>query len=161
METKIYGPAGQANPASNPCPLQNISALALSPDGKRIASGSDNSGYAYYSVEFKVWDAEKGTELFSHYTPIDYSVFVNGNSNGKHIYTRATLSMIYLWDTSTGKKLNSITGGSNEIRYADMSPDGTYIAGALSDTDIIKIWDTETGREINTISNPPAMPGRL
>jgi WD40 repeat protein len=133
-------------------PQTNVTALAFSPDGKRIVLGSDNNADALYSVHFKVLDFETGIVRHSLFTPVDYSNFAACAPDGKHPYTRASGNIMKVWNTATGRELTRITGGWRDIRYAGLSPDGKYLAGALSDSDLIKIWDTASGSEVRTIS---------
>jgi WD40 repeat protein len=133
-------------------PLTRVTALAFSPDGKQIAVGSDNNASAYYSVHFKILDFETGASRFSLFTPSDCSSFAVCNPDGKHIYTHASHNIMKIWDTATGREVSRITGDWRDIRYAGISPDGKYLAGALEDSDIIKIWDAVTGSELHSIS---------
>jgi WD40 repeat protein len=130
----------------------NVTALAFSPNGKHIAFGSDNNAIAYYSVTFKMLDLETSTPRYSIVTPVDATLFAVCDPDGEHLYTRASLNILKVWDTASGMELSRITGDWRDIHYADISPDGKYLAGALADSDTVKIWDAVTGSEIHSIS---------
>jgi WD40 repeat protein len=120
-----------------------LTALALAPDARRLATGNLPS-------VIKVWDAATATELRTlsgHKRPVGQLAF---SPDGRLLASVSPGEACKLWDVETGQVVRTFgtEGGSNEGRVA-FSADGTRLAVATEDT--IRLWDTETGRLIHTL----------
>ncbi len=56
---------------------------------------------------------------------------------------------IVVWEISTGRELNTITGHTGQIRTTAFSPDGKQIASGATDK-MVKLWETSSGKELHT-----------
>jgi len=122
-----------------------ISDVEFSPDGKRIASSSDDG-----AKPIKVWDFETGKELFT--LEISDPNNVSFSSDGKRIVSSG-YSTIKVWDSKTGKIMLTLRPNDQEGRvssprmYVAISPDGKRIASSGHGkvggkiVDIVKVWD--------------------
>ncbi len=126
--------------------------IALSPDGKRIASGRMGT--------ITIWDTESGAEVLTfeesgkHFTgPFAF------NPDGTRIVSggwhrtdsgRST-PMIKVSDTSSGKVLMTLAGHEGRVHCVAVSPDGERIVSGSFDK-TVKVWDASTGEEIRTLS---------
>jgi hypothetical protein len=110
-----------------------IRSLALSSDGKTIASGSDQ--------RIMIWDAQTGElrkSFFGHpdwirglvTTPDDQFLLSIGNTN------------IKIWDLMTGELLNKIHVHENTIRGMAMSQDGKILVTG-SREGVVKVWKVQ------------------
>jgi eukaryotic-like serine/threonine-protein kinase len=127
-------------------------ALAWSPDGRYIASGSGDE------KSLQIWRARTGKCLWSTlnstasidalvWSP-DGSLLAGGNENG----------VIKIWQTQTGKKLLTYEGhvidesgdGFHGVSELVWSPDGTQIASVARDR-TLQVWNATTGQVILTI----------
>jgi len=121
-----------------------VTSLALSPDGKRIISGS-------LDKTIKVWAVETGNELM---TLQGHKEFVNSvavSPDGRRIASGSADKTIRVWDIGTGTELMTIaTGHEEEVSNVAFSPDGKLIVAGSSGGSI-KVWDASNGTEIATL----------
>jgi WD40 repeat protein len=144
------GYQGRSGPVITP----TVITLGWSPDGQRIASGSNMGGV-------HVWDAATGGHVLA-YQEHSGSVLVLGWSpDGKRIASGSADQTVQVWDATTGK--TSLTygghtsGGHSGIVWTlAWSPDGKRIAsggndgGYGSDTKTVQVWDAVTGGHVFT-----------
>ena len=115
----------------------SVWAVAFSPDGKRIASGSGDE-------TIKLWDATTGDlqkTLAGHSGSVWAVVF---SPDGKWIASGSNDKTIKLWDATTGDLQKTLAGHSGWVWAVAFSPDGKWIASGSGDK-TIKLWDATTG----------------
>lgn len=109
-----------------------IYALALSPDGKTLATGS-------YDQKIKLWHVETGAEsllLKGH----NGGVFgLSYRPDGKVLASASADRTVKLWDVATGKRLDTLSQPLKEQTTVTFSPDGKTLAAAGVDNRI-RLW---------------------
>jgi len=116
--------------------------VAISPDGKRVVS---------VAGDIRIWDLETGQEL-----PFFEDAYVGGiacvtfSPDGKNIISGGSRGNIHIWDATTGKVRQSLTGHTSDLRSIAVSSDGKRIASGSQDK-TIKIWDSKTLQELFTL----------
>ena len=105
-----------------------VYAVAFSPDGKFLATGSDK--IAKYA---QLWDCETGkrTRVFEGHTKSVRSVAFS--KDGKRLLTGSLDKTAALWDVETGKLLIEFKGHSLSVNSVAFSPDETQIVSTGQD----------------------------
>ncbi|NWJ95119.1 MAG: hypothetical protein HXX20_04985, partial [Chloroflexi bacterium] len=81
----------------------------------------------------------------------DTVISVAYSPDGKTLASGSDDNSIKLWETSTGKLLNTLTGHSSYVWSVAYSPDGKTLASGSYDKSI-KVWEVSTGKLLNTLT---------
>ncbi|KAF5382400.1 hypothetical protein D9757_009813 [Collybiopsis confluens] len=117
-----------------------ILAVAFSPDGSKIVSGS-------YDQIVRIWDAVGGQQLAqldghtSMVTSVAFSPDASKVVSGSYDRT------VCIWDGATGQQLAQLHGHSDWVKSVAFSPDGSKIVSGSEDK-TVQIWDAMTGQQL-------------
>jgi WD40 repeat protein len=113
--------------------------IAVSPDGKRIVSGSSDK-------TLQLWDADLGIALGEplrgHINAVQSVAF---SPDGKRIVSGSSDKTLQLWDAGLGVALGEpLRGHINAVQSVAFSPDGKRIVSGSSDS-TLRLWDADKG----------------
>ncbi|OCH86524.1 WD40 repeat-like protein, partial [Obba rivulosa] len=131
-ETIIHGHEGQVN------------SVAFSPDGRRIASGSDDK-------TIRMWDAQTGELVAAPFNGHQGWVWsVAFSPDGQRIASGSYDKTIRVWDAQTGDPVTvPLKGHEGWVNCVAFSPDSHRIVSGSSDK-TIRMWDAQTGDPVAT-----------
>ncbi len=117
-----------------------VTAVAFSPDGRTLASGSQR-------FVIKLWDVATGAELRS--IPCGMVNSLAFSPDGKTLASggEEIIADVKLWDVATGTPRQTLKGHSE---YVAFSPDGTLASGSSDKT--VRLWDVATGAQLRSFT---------
>ncbi len=110
-----------------------VTSVAFSPDGKRLASASDDPTVK----TVKVWDAATGQELPTPKIDTIGEFIVAFTPDGQRLASASYDQTVRVWDAATGQELLTLKGGGVSVAF---SPDGQRLASGRGDG-TVKVWD--------------------
>ena len=117
-----------------------VNDIAWSPDGIRLASGSDDQ-------TVRIWEASSGLELMSlkatgAVTELEFSC------DGSRLFA-ACGEVVRVWNPHNGVELEALEGHSSDITALCLSRDATRLVTIASEA--AKIWDVPSGEELASL----------
>jgi len=123
----------------------NVYAMDISPDGKYLVIGSDDS-------IVKVWDLLNGRNVKIFKVKKYLVDFIKITPDGKAIITTSDDNDINLWDLKTGKELKTFKNGFDGglVNVIVLADNGKKLISG-SDSSLVKIWDMKTGKVLKVL----------
>ena len=120
-----------------------VECVAWSPDGKKIASASDDK-------TVKLWEAATGKLLSTLQGHTDKVTSVTWSPDGETLASGSSDQTVKLWNVATGKLLTSLQGHAANVISVAWSPDGKTLASGSIDQ-MVKLWEAATGKLLGTL----------
>lgn len=120
----------------------NGGGIAVSPDGKTVATGQDDGRVA-------IWDLASGhrvSTLVGHTGSVTAVVY---SPNATNLYSGSFDNTVAVWDIATGRMLRRLSGRSPILGLA-VSPDGRVLLVRSADG-LLRHWDISTGKILSEV----------
>jgi WD40 repeat protein len=117
-----------------------VFAVACSPDGRHIVSGSGDA-------TVRVWDADRGADVACFRGHRGRVRAVAYSRDGRSIVSGSGDATVRVWDADSGDQLACLRGHEGEVNGVVYSPDGSRIFTASEDA-TIRVWDADSGAEV-------------
>lgn len=120
-----------------------INRIAWSPDGKYVASPSDDS-------TIRIWDMNTG-ECVRILEGHDGNVYcVAWSPNGQQLASGSSDKTVQLWNSTIGERLYTLTGHAETVDSVAWSPNSKQVASASHDR-TIRIWSPDNGKQLQIL----------
>ncbi|CDF39810.1 WD40-repeat containing protein [Chondrus crispus] len=119
-----------------------VACVAMSGDGRRVVSGSED-------MSVRVWDVETGAQvgeaLVGHTRDMN-SVAMSGD--GRRVVSGSEDRSVRVWDVETGAQVGkALVGHTSSVLCVAMSGDGRRVVSGSADKRV-RVWDVETGAQV-------------
>ncbi|RPD70198.1 WD40 repeat-like protein [Lentinus tigrinus ALCF2SS1-7] len=127
----------------------SVTSLAVSPDSKYIASGSDDTTII-------LWDTEDSSVVRKWESGVDIVWHIAFSPDSQRLVCSGSEGRIVVWEVEVGDVIEVLEGHTDTVHTVVWSPDGTRLASG-SDDMTVRIWDAETYQEIYKLEGHNAM----
>jgi small GTP-binding protein len=114
-----------------------------SPDGQRLASGSDDA-------TISLWEATSGKQLQTLRGHTSKVWKVAWSPDGRHLASASDDGTIRLWKARSGKQLHELKEHTSVVRDVAWSPDGSRLASASVDN-TVRLWESDSGKMLHVL----------
>jgi WD40 repeat protein len=128
-----------------------VTAVAFSPDGRRLVSGS-------WDRTVKFWEVSSGERLGTVANKMKEVQSLAFSRDGRWLATENSSDTASLRDPLSGQEIRTFPGdkalgppGSNWVYSIAFSPDGTWLASAIDDK-TVRLWDVNTGQKVRDLT---------
>jgi len=119
-----------------------LDALAFSPDGRWLASGSkDNS--------VRLWDMEAGEQHAVLEGHTNWVWAVSFSADGTRLYSASADETARVWEVPSGRLVTVLRDGEQPVNGFRLSPDGQTLATTSTDA-TVRLWDPMDGTLVRT-----------
>ncbi|MHC4970919.1 MAG: protein kinase domain-containing protein [Planctomycetota bacterium] len=121
-----------------------VTAVAFSPDGTRIASGSEDKS-------LRIWDSATGEELFALPGLSDSVTALAFSPRGDRVAAASTDMLVRVWDANMVRLLDTLSGQESVVTCLAFSRDGKRIAAGADEG--ARVWDVDSSATLAVLEH--------
>jgi WD40 repeat protein/transcriptional regulator with XRE-family HTH domain len=141
-EVRVWSDEGKLLHLAWHAHTDTVRALAFSPDGHRLATGS-------WDGSLKLWDIENGTLLWTIWFTDNVECLAFA-PNGGILASSGDGATVQLWGSQRGEHVQTLTGPTGPVFTLVWSPDGHLLAGGSFDK-TIQLWEISQARSETSV----------
>jgi small GTP-binding protein len=120
-----------------------VNGVAVTADGRRIISGSDDK-------TLRVWDADSGKCLATLEGHTGTVIEVAVTADGRRIISGSDDKTLRVWDADSGKCLATLKGHTGTVNGVAVTADGRRIISGSGDK-TLRVWNMDLGKCLATL----------
>lgn len=120
-------------------PIKQATAVAVSPDGQRVASAGDDN-------KLILWELATGKEISPLEGHTKAVISLAFSRDGKSLISGGLDNVAFVWSTESGAAQKKFSNHTNAVRCVALSPDNKTAATGSDDANV-KVWDLDSGNE--------------
>jgi WD40 repeat protein len=133
---------------------------AFSPDGRRLATASNDRTVRVWAWDPARFESEQEPELTLHVRSGGFGNRVAFSYDGRHLVTGGEKHSVNIWDAKTGELIETLHGHTGDVYAVAFSRDGRWLATAGEDT-TVRIWDARSWQFLRTLRGHVSLVGTL
>ncbi len=133
-EVRVWREAGQVLHLAWQAHTDEVPALAFSPDGRTLATGS-------WDGAIKLWELERGALLWTGWQT-NGILSLAFAPDGRTLASGGLDAVVQLWDAKLGTNLQTLASQGSPVHALTWSPDGNLLAGGGFDGGI-RLWQMQ------------------
>jgi WD40 repeat protein len=147
---KVWDLPGQADAGTLGQHDWNIWSTVFSPDGNRLATGSNDGRIKVWSWNPSQLSASEEPELTLSGLVQGYGQRVVFSPDGRRLIAGGEMNTVKIWDAQTGQPLQALSAHTGEVWAVATDRQNRWLASAGEDS-TIRIWDATSGQLLRTL----------